>query len=190
MATSFTGDTPNPRYLLLGEILRPHGVRGEIKMRLLTDYPERLKTLERVFLARSANAPDPRAYQIESVRPHQAYALIRLVEVPDRDAADRLRGMLVMVDIENAVPLEEGEFYLYQLLGLQVQTVEGELLGKMAEVLETGANDVYVVRGERYGEILIPATSHTIISTDIAGGLITVSLPEGLLPGQTETDEN
>lgn len=189
MATSFTGDTPNPRYLMLGEILRPHGVRGELKMRLLTDYPERLKTLKQVFLARSVDAPSPRSYTIETVRPHQEYALIRFQDVLDRDAADRLRGMLVMIDIENAVPLEEGEFYLYQLLGLQVQTAEGEVLGKVTEVLETGANDVYVVRGDRYGEVLVPATPHTIISTDIAGGLITVSLPEGLLPGTAQIDD-
>lgn len=190
MPTSYTGENPSPRYLLVGEILRPHGVRGELRMRVLTDYPERLKTLSEVFLSRKADDENPRSYTPTSVRFHQGYALVFFKGVADRDAADRLRGMLVMVDVANAVPLEEGEFYLYQLIGLNVVTESGEVLGKIAEVLETGANDVYIVQGGAHGEILIPVTPETILKTDIAAGQVTVRLPEGLLPERAPISAN
>ncbi|MBE2266947.1 MAG: 16S rRNA processing protein RimM, partial [Anaerolinea sp.] len=97
---------------------------------------------------------------------------------------DRLRNLLVMVALENAVPLEEGEFYLYELIGLNVQTESGEALGTLTEVLETGANDVYVVNSPRYGEVLIPVLPETILETNIAAKRMTVRLPDGLLPEQ------
>jgi 16S rRNA processing protein RimM len=86
------------------------------------------------------------------------------------------------VAIGDAIPLDDGEVYLYQLVGLTVQTEAGETLGKLTEVLETGANDVYIIDSPKYGEVLIPATEETIRSTDINTGLMIVALPDGLLP--------
>ncbi len=172
-----------PDYLLLGEILRPHGVIGEVRMRVLTAHPERLQELKTVFLGKSPEDGDRAVlYTVKSVRMHQGYALIRFEGVNDRTQADRLRQLLVMVALEDAVPLDEDEFYLYQLIGLTVQTDSGQILGTLTEVLETGANDVYIVDSPQYGEVLIPATSETIVQTDIQAGLLTVKLPEGLLP--------
>jgi 16S rRNA processing protein RimM len=170
-----------PRFLLLGEILRPHGVRGELRMRILTDYPERINQLEKVYLAEESDSDDPDAYRVQHMRMHQSYGLLKLEGVDDRDQADRLREMLVMVPLENAVPLDEGEFYLYQLIGLSVRTTEGEMLGKITDVLETGANDVYVVESATYGEFLMPVTDETVLQTNIEQGFILVNLPEGLL---------
>ena len=87
-----------------------------------------------------------------------------------------------MVAIADAVPLEDGEFYLYQLMGLTVRTQQGQMLGSIIDLIETGANDVYVVNSEQYGEVLIPVTDETVIETNIQDGYILVSLPEGLLP--------
>ncbi len=171
-----------PRFLLLGEILRPHGVRGELRMRILTDYPERIVQLEKVYLAEKPDSSDPDAYHVQHMRMHQSYGLLKLEGIDDRDEADRLRELLVMVPLEEAVPLEEGEFYLYQLIGLSVRTTEGETLGAITDVLETGANDVYIVESPVYGELLIPVTDETVLKTDIEQGFILVSLPEGLLP--------
>jgi 16S rRNA processing protein RimM len=172
----------SPDYLLLGEILRPHGVAGEVRMRILTAYPERLSELETVYLADNTDGTDATEYLLESVRMHQGYALMKFEDVGDRDEADRLRQLYVMIAVEDAVPLEEGEFYLYQLIGLEVETEEGQPLGNITEVIETGANDVYVVNGAAYGEVLIPVTEETIVKTDIDAGKIVVKLPEGLLP--------
>lgn len=171
-----------PRYLLIGEILRPHGIAGELKMRVLTGYPERLHAHQTLYLADSPEAESPEAYKLRSVRFHQGYALIRLEAVPDRTAAERYRQLYVMVAMEDAVPLEPDEHYLFELIGLQVLTEQGESLGEIVDVMETGANDVYVVRGGPYGEVLIPATEHTILSTDVTARHIVVRLPDGLLP--------
>ena len=78
--------------------------------------------------------------------------------------------------------MEEGEFYLYQLIGLTVRTVEGTALGTITDILETGANDVYIVDSDIYGELLIPVTEETILETSIEQGTVVVSLPDGLLP--------
>ncbi|MFN8377049.1 MAG: ribosome maturation factor RimM [Anaerolineae bacterium] len=178
-----------PDFLLIGEILRPHGVHGELKVRVLTEYPERIPSIPVVYIGAGVGASNPRALHVESMRMHQGFALIKFRETPDRTMAERLRGQYVMVRIEDAVPLEEGEFYLYQVVGLPVWTDDGRELGVVTEVLETGANDVYVVKGDAYGEVLIPVTPDTILRTDIQGRQITVRLPDGLLPGTTVSDE-
>lgn len=174
-----------PKHLILGEILRPHGIRGELRVRLLTDFPERIQQLERVYLGKD---PEGKVtpYHVEAMRRHQEYGLLKLKGVDDRDAADRLRQLLVMIDLAHAVPLEADEFYLYQLIGLEVRAETGESLGTLTEVLETRANDVYVVTSPRYGEVLIPVLPNTIIKTDIAAKQVIVRLPDGLLPGQGE----
>lgn len=172
----------NPAYLLLGEVLRPHGIRGELRIRLLTDYPERIAQLETVYLADSPEPTKVVPYHVQGMRRNADYGLLKLREIPDRTQAERLRGLYVLIDIAHAIPLEADEFYLYQLIGLRVETNTGEALGTLVEVLETGANDVYIVDSPRYGEILIPVTGETIVKTDVQAGVMIVSLPEGLLP--------
>jgi 16S rRNA processing protein RimM len=174
-------ESSEPRFLALGQILRPHGIRGELRMRILTDYPERIAQLAQVFVADDVEAGDPVAYQVTHMRMHQNYGLLQLAGVEDRNQAELFRDLYVLVAIEDAVPLEEGEFYLYQLIGIAVQTETGEILGHIQDVLETGANDVYIVDSPEHGEILIPATAETIIHTDIQQQVMTVKLPDGLL---------
>lgn len=171
-----------PKYLILGEILRPHSIRGEVRMRILTDYPERISELGTVYLGSSPDSPRIRPYDVQHMRMHQGYGLLKFKTVQDRDQAEMLRGLFVMVEIANAIPLEDDEVYLYQLIGLQVHTEDGEALGTIKEVLETGANDVYIVDSPTYREVLIPATDETILETDIEAGTMIVRLPDGLLP--------
>ena len=182
MAGDSASTSGQPLFLLLGEVLRPHGIRGEVRMRILTDYPERIPHLDHIYLGKDPYSRDVTPYQVEAMRMHQGYGLLKLVDIDSRDAAELLRELLVMIDLEHAVPLEGDEYYLYQLIGLSVQTEAGEILGVLREVLETGANDVYVVESPHYGEVLIPATDETIVTIDIQGGLMVVSLPDGLLP--------
>ena len=173
-----------PAYLAIGEVLRPHGVQGELRIRILTDYPERIGELQTVYLGANVESTMLKPYVVVGMRMHQNYGLLSLQGIDSRAKADRLRGQFIMVDMEHAVPLEEGEFYLYELLGLEVRTVDGETLGTISEVIETGANDVYVVESSRFGEVLIPVTGETVLETNIAAGIVTVRLPEGLLPPQ------
>lgn len=171
-----------PRFLLLGEVLRPHGVRGELKVRVLTDYPERIAELETVYIGDAPDDDDATSYHVQHMRPQNEYGLLKLEGVDTREEADMFRQLYVMVALEDAVPLEEGEFYIYQLIGLNVQTEDGQVLGTLTEVLETGANDVYIVDSLKHGEVLIPALENTIIKTDIEAGVLIVKLPEGTLP--------
>lgn len=174
--------TSEPKYLLIGAILRPHGVIGEVRMKVITHYPERLPELKTVYLAPAPDSTKITEHQLERVRMHQEYALLKFKGIDDRNQADMLRQLVVMVAIGDAIPLEEGEHYLYQLIGLTVQTEAGEILGTLTDVLETGANDVYIVDSPQYGEVLIPATAETIKSTNVESGIMVVLLPDGLLP--------
>ncbi|MEL6524534.1 MAG: ribosome maturation factor RimM [Chloroflexota bacterium] len=178
---------PQPDYLILGEILRPHGIRGELRMKILTNYPERFITddIETVFLGSSPEDNSPEPYIVKAARFHKQYLLLTLVDVTDRNIAETLRGQFVMIDMENAVPLEDDEFYLYQLIGMAVETEAGIQLGKVKDVIETGANDVYVVRGTTYGEVLVPSHEETLVDVDFEAQKITMRLPEGLLPDKS-----
>jgi 16S rRNA processing protein RimM len=171
-----------PKYLLLGEILRPHGIRGELRVRILTDYPERINNLEQVYVGKSPNTTTATAYFVQHMRMHQDYGLLKLKSIDDRDAADKLRQLFVMIDLDNAIPLDEGEHYLFELVGLKIQTEDGEYFGELTEVLETGANDVYIIASPKYGEVLLPVIEDVVLNTDVDAGVITVKIPDGLLP--------
>lgn len=171
-----------PAYLLLGKIIRPHGIKGEVRAIILTDYPDRIHRLDTIYLSKDPESKHPKAYHIESSRIHQGYFLIKFIGIDERNDAERLREFYIMVDIDNAVPLEADEIYLYQLIGLHVQLQDGQKIGILTDIMETGANYVYLVMSERYGEVLIPATQHTIIETDLNNKRLIVKLPEGLLP--------
>ena len=171
-----------PQYLLIGEILRPHGIRGELRLKILTDYPERVAKIKTVYLGTDAADDAATPYQVQSARLHQQFLLLTLKEVQDRNEAETLRGQFVMIGIDDAVPLEDDEIYLYELIGLTVKTDTGEELGTIQDVLETGANDVYVVSSRKYGEVLIPAHDETVLEIDMESETVTVKLPDGLLP--------
>lgn len=178
-----TMTNPQPEYLAVGEILRPHGIRGELRMRILTDYPERLiSDVKTIYLGAKADSTDVQPYTIKNGRFHKDYLLLTLQEVKDRNDAESLRGRFVLVAHDDAVPLEDGEYYLYQIMGLSVHTSDGKVLGDIRQIIETGANDVYVVKSREYGEVLIPAHDETIVNINFDEKVITVALPEGLLP--------
>lgn len=147
-------------------------------MDLLTDFPERIVDLPRVYVG-----PDERPFEVEGVRFHRGGVLLKLRSIDDRNAAETLRGALVQVDIEHAVPLEEGEYYHFQLEGLEVITEDGEHLGEIVEVLSTpGVNDVYIVHGLR-GEVLIPGVQEVVQALDLEEGRMVVRLLPGLIEG-------
>ena len=101
--------------------------------------------------------------------------------ITDRNQAGQLKGQWVQVPIEEAIPLPEGSFYLYQLVGLQVITTDGNNLGSVADIIETGANDVYVIRKGGRQEVLVPAIPDVVKSIDIEQGQMIVELIDGLI---------
>lgn len=174
--------TPEPRYLAVGRVLRPHGVRGELRIEVLTDHPERLQQHAHFYLA-SPNSPETvRRYPVEKLRRSRKVLLLKLGGCDDRNAAEELRGQLVQILFEEAAPLEEGEYYHFQLIGVKVETESGEALGRIVEVLETKANDVYVVHGPR-GEMLLPAVEDVVLELDLELKRMVVRLLPGMLGG-------
>ena len=177
-------DTPSgPRYLVIGRVARPWGVRGEVKVEIITDFPDRFSRLRKVYLG-----PQAMPFTVEGFRLHKGMALLKLKGCHDRTAIERLRGQLVQIPIEEAVPLEQDEYYEHQIVGLAVWTTGGEHLGTVDEVIPTGSNDVYVVRGQacpedsrRGREILIPAIEDVVLEIDLAEGRMVVELMEGLI---------
>jgi 16S rRNA processing protein RimM len=174
---------PEPRYLVVGRVLRPHGVRGELRVEVLTGFPEQVGRHKFLYLARP-DAPEETARQpVEYARLHGQVLLLKLTGCETRDAADELRGLLVQIPREEAVPLAAGELYQYQVVGLRVETEHGTWLGQVIEVLETGANDVYVVIGP-FGEVLLPAVEEVVRQMDLQQGRMVVHLLPGLLGEQ------
>ena len=180
--------TPEPRYLLVGRVLRPHGVRGELRVEIITNYPERLAQHACFYLAQPDSPDVARRCPVEGMRLHRKVLLLKFKGCDDRNAADELRGMLVQIPIEEAVPLEEGEYYLFQLIGVRAETEDGEWLGQIVDVIETGANDVYVVRGPR-GEVLLPAIDDVILDLDLESKQMVVHLIPGLLSRDAPSDD-
>lgn len=170
-----------PQYLVVGEVLRPHGVRGEVRMRVLTENRDQLLDLDYVYLADAPQDERRVRLDLDNVRFNKAYALLTLAGYSSRDEAERLRSKLVMIDQEQTAPLEGEQYYLFQLIGLRVVS-NCQAIGHVKEVLQTGANDVYIVESPAYGELLLPAHAETIDSIDFESQVITMTLPEGLVP--------
>lgn len=164
-----------PEFLIVGKIARAHGVRGEVGMKLMTEHPEHLLNVKTFYLG-----PDFTPYEVDRIRRHQEGMIILFKKIVNRQMAEELRSHLVYVHLEDAVPLEEGEYYLFQIEGIRVVTDDGEDLGRLSGLIETGANDVYVITSGGGNEILLPAIPEVILNVDVDAGVMTVHLLEGL----------
>jgi 16S rRNA processing protein RimM len=164
-----------PRYLIIGRVLKPLGVRGELKVEILTEFPERFASLRQVFLG-----DDAKSFLVESARVQGDYARLKLAGIDTPEAAATLRHLFVYVAREEAVPLPPNRVYLYQTLGLRVKTTQGVVLGKVVDVLDTRANDVYIVRNSTR-EILLPAIPQVVKEINLERGEMIVELMEGLV---------
>jgi len=142
---------------------------------IITDFPDRFSLLRKVYLG-----PKAVPFALEGFRLHGGAALLKLEGCHDRAAVEKLRGQWVQIPIEEAMPLEKDEYYEHQIVGLAVWTAAGEQLGTVDEIISTGANDVYVVRGERR-EILIPAIEDVVLEINLTQGRLVVELMEGLI---------
>jgi 16S rRNA processing protein RimM len=173
------GLPPEPDFLIVGRVLRAWGIRGDLKIQPMTDRPADFARLTQVYVgAPTQPGAPPRRYEVESFRPYQGNWLLHLVEVNTRTQAELLHGQPISIG-RTQRQLEDGEYLADQIIGLNVITIEGETLGTVAEIIATGANDVYVVHGER-GEVLLPARSEVIRSIDLASATMTVELLPGL----------
>lgn len=166
-----------PEFVLVGTLRRPHGLRGEAQVSIETDFPERLQPGVKLYLGEE-HAP----VTIRSSRPIEGGLLLAFEEFPDRSAIEHIRNAPLFTHIADSPALPPGRYYHHQLIGLTVVTDDGEELGVLAQVLETGANDVYVVQSPAYGEVLLPAIAEVVRDVDIQQKIMKVHLLPGLLP--------
>jgi len=165
-----------PEFLVVGKLGRPHGMHGEIVLDVYTDFPERLKPGVKVYLG-----PQFQPLQITRRRPHSRGMLLYFDGYQTREQVSELRNLLVHVLTVDRPQLPEGEFYHHQLLGLEVIDENDARLGWVTEILETGANEVYIVEDSDGSELLIPAIESVILDIDLASNRIQVHLLPGLL---------
>lgn len=178
-------DTPSePYFFIVGRVQRPHGVRGEIKIRIDTHYPEWVAELDVLYIGTDPyEEKDATEYPIKSVRRHGEELLLKFVGVEDRNAADMLRGKLVMMRVDQSEPLDDDEFYTYEIIGMAVYTDDEEYLGDVKEIMETGANDVFILQGGARGTVLIPDIDDVVHTIDPDTRKIIITPLAGLLPG-------
>ena len=169
-------ESAEPRFLAVGRIAKPHGVLGEVRVELMTDHPERFEWLDAIYVGEK----NPRRVPIVSVRYHQDVVLLKLEGYPTRTEAELLRGELLQVPESEAVPLEDDEYFLYQLIGIEVFTEQGRHLGQLTEILETGANNVFVIDNEGR-QYLIPDIPDVIREIDIENRRLVIHPMPGLI---------
>ena len=155
----------------VGRVLVPHGLRGELKVESLTDFPERFRAGARLWLR-----GEPR--RVRSSRWQGRAAYLQIEGVEDRTAAEALRGEELYVPRAMAIRAPD-VYYQHDIVGLRVETSDGETLGGVESIFATGANDVFVVRSEQ-GELLLPAIDDVIKQVDLEGGRVVVELLPGL----------
>lgn len=165
-----------PDFLVIAFLRRPHGVQGEIIMDPHTDFPERITAGRKVFLGEKHEAA-----MFESVRAHGNGMLVKLRGFDTPESVGRFRNQWVYVKAKDLPPLPQGLHYKYEFVGLEVVDDHGNALGKLAEILETGANDVYVVRDDAGREILLPAIPSVILNVDMEQRSMKVHLLDGLV---------
>ena len=165
-----------PVYLIVGYLRRAHGVRGEMVMEVQTDFPERLKAKVKIFVGEHYQPMN-----ISSARNHSEGLLIKLDGVDTPEDAARYRNQLVYVMAADRPSLPNGQFYIHELIGFDVVDEDQESIGVLSEIMQTGANDVYVVTRPDSSEVLLPVIPSVVLNIDAERRLIRVHLLDGLI---------
>lgn len=173
-----SGDTGIGKTVVVGVVLKTVGLKGEIKIKSLSDNPDRYAPGKRIWVQ---TAKGPEDFVITGAREAKGIFVVSLEGVTDIDRAEQLRGLDVFVPESEVPPLPEGEYYHYQILGLPVYNYKGILLGKVTDIFTAGVKDVYVVKGQG-SEYMIPVNDDTVDEIDVKGGRITLKRMKGYLP--------
>lgn len=162
----------------VGVITSTHGVRGEVKVFPTTDDPARFKKSQKMILD---TGKEKLPLTIQNVKFFKQFVILKFEGFNDINAVEKYKKCPLLVSRKDAVPLLEDEYFIADMIGLTAVTEDGEYFGTLKDVIATGANDVYVIDTEKYGEVLIPAIKECILEVDIAGGRIRIRLMDGLI---------
>lgn len=162
----------------VGVISSTHGVRGEVKVYPTTDDMRRFKKLKEVILD---TGREKKTLEIEGVKFFKQLVILKFKGIDNINDIEKYKGKSLFVDREHAVRLRKDEYFIADMIGMQVVTDEGEAFGTLKDVIETGANDVYIIETKEYGEVLIPAIKQCILDVDVEQGVMQIHLMEGLV---------
>jgi 16S rRNA processing protein RimM len=164
--------------LQVGVISSTHGIRGEVKVFPTTDDVKRFKKLKKVILD---TGREHLPLEIEGVKFFKQFVILKFKGIDNINDIEKYKGKSLLVDREHAVRLRKDEYFIADMIGMQVFTEDGKAFGELKDVLETGANDVYIVDMTDGREVLIPAIKECILNVDIEGGKIQIHIMDGLL---------
>lgn len=164
--------------LRVGVITSTHGVRGEVKVFPTTDDPARFKKAQRLVLD---TGRERLSLRVSNVKFFKQFVILKFEGIDNINDVEKYKKCPLLVSREEAVPLKEDEYFIADMIGLLVVTEDGENFGILKDVMETGANDVYVIDSERYGEVLVPAIKECILEVDIKAGRMKIHLMDGLI---------
>lgn len=165
-------------YFEIGQIVNTFGIKGMVKIKPFTDDINKFDKFKKIYIKKENTKKE---YQIEEVKYHKQMVLMKLKGINTPEEADLLRESYLIINREDEEPLEEGEYYIIDLLGSEVYTDENVLLGKLEDIYNTGSNDIYVVKDELGKQVLLPAISDVIKNIDIKNKKITVHIVSGLM---------
>ena len=164
--------------LQVGVISSTHGVRGEVKVFPTTDDATRFKKLKQVYLD---TGKEQMLLEIQGVNFFKQFVILKFKGIDNINDIEKYKGRSLFVERKDAVPLEEDEYYIADMLGMSVYTEDGARFGTLKDVMETGANDVYIIDSDDHGEILVPAIKQCILSVDVEADRMVIHLMDGLI---------
>jgi 16S rRNA processing protein RimM len=163
---------------LIGYILKPQGLKGEVKVESVTPYLERFNRLDRVFLQLKEKK---QAYSIENVRVSDRFVYLKFAEINSRDDAELLRTAEVLIEEKDLIQPAQDEYFIHDLIGCQVISENNDVIGVLSDIVQMSSNDVYVVKNGEGIEILIPATKEIVKRVNVEQKQIIIHMLEGLL---------
>lgn len=166
------------KYLEIGQIVNTFGIKGMVKVKSFSENIKRFDRLKKVYVENKGNKTE---YEIEEVKYHKNMVLIKFKGIENPEDANLLRNSYLVVDRANEEPLEEGIYYIVDMIGLEVYTEEGELLGVLDDIFNTGSNDIYVVKNELGKQLLLPSIKEVMKEVDMENKKIIVHLLPGLV---------
>ena len=165
------------QFLQVGVISSTHGIRGEVKVFPTTDDPMRFKKLKKVLLDTGRERLE---LEVQSVRFFKQFAIVKFKGIDNINDIEKYKGKGIFVPREDAVPLDEDEYYIADLIGMEVFTEDGHF-GVVRDVMETGANEVYIVESDEHGEVLIPAIRQCVLDVNVEEKKMKIRLMDGLI---------
>ncbi|WP_041285471.1 ribosome maturation factor RimM [Desulfoscipio gibsoniae] len=165
------------QYITIGKIVNTQGHRGEVRVIPLTDFPQRFSTMNKVHVGHNGKTD---LMNVEKTYQHKKFIIIKFMGIEDMNTAETLKGAHLLIPRDELMPLPEDSFYIFDIVGMEVFTEDGRFLGQVRDVLQTGANDVFIVEGVVKRPLLLPALKKVVRNVDMVHKKMIVCLLEGL----------